>query len=749
MKRYLSILIFSLLVAAPGYQAQAQSSGCACECLKPLFDYLIASNRLFIKQSDHILVSSLIADANAAGYVVSGSGCSILTSNINRYFYALTTATTGTQYRAQMGDCSVALKSTSGNITFSSLKSRNCGNTGTVTYSNGRPVNKKYKVTRSANVNYILAASNIFPSVTTYPTTQLDSTAAYMRTAYASNSSRYKITATFAIDSAVNIPDNAIVLSANLYLYAYPAGFNGSAYTNAHSLYTASNPQPIATIYRRSAAWNYQTTGSTLLTGSVTDSTSIVAETAKQDFQIDIKNWFSSSRRSLDYGITLVNTKLFPTTVPTDTTTLYATFCSEKYTADTSKRPYLDITWALPSDTGVVANLYIDSCYTCNYQSSGICYSAITDTSVNPYLYGVAGNWRPYRSYGFYNPRAEINTNNATNTRTDGTVSNFLSFWQLVNGKWQPQDTAVSRWVWTAQSTFFNEKGAEMENVDPLGRYTAGLYGFQDALATAVAQNARYREVAFDGFEDYNYVGGACDNVCPVARSFDFSTYKSYFDTTIQHTGNYSLRLDNIKVASITSDVSVDDPSFGIAINAAANNCGGTDSILKSIRLGKEALLPAFSPLAGKKILVGAWVKESGQCNGIAYTGSQIDIALLNNGTVASTITGTPSGNIIEGWQRIEMILDVPATTTQLMISLKNAGSNTVYFDDIRVHPYNANMKSYVYDESSLRLMAELDENNYATFYEYDDEGGLIRVKKETERGIMTIKESRSAMLNK
>ena len=38
--------------------------------------------------------------------------------------------------------------------------------------------------------------------------------------------------------------------------------------------------------------------------------------------------------------------------------------------------------------------------------------------------------------------------------------------------------------------------------------------------------------------------------------------------------------------------------------------------------------------------------------------------------------------------------------------------------------------------------MAVLDENNYATFYEYDLERNLIRVKKETERGIKTIKET-------
>jgi len=41
-------------------------------------------------------------------------------------------------------------------------------------------------------------------------------------------------------------------------------------------------------------------------------------------------------------------------------------------------------------------------------------------------------------------------------------------------------------------------------------------------------------------------------------------------------------------------------------------------------------------------------------------------------------------------------------------------------------------------------LVGELDERNYATIYEYDLEGKLIRLKKETERGIMTIKENKN-----
>ena len=50
-----------------------------------------------------------------------------------------------------------------------------------------------------------------------------------------------------------------------------------------------------------------------------------------------------------------------------------------------------------------------------------------------------------------------------------------------------------------------------------------------------------------------------------------------------------------------------------------------------------------------------------------------------------------------------------------------------------------------MYDPISLKLTAVLDENNYATFYEYDQEGTLIRTKKETERGVVTISENRQS----
>ena len=53
-------------------------------------------------------------------------------------------------------------------------------------------------------------------------------------------------------------------------------------------------------------------------------------------------------------------------------------------------------------------------------------------------------------------------------------------------------------------------------------------------------------------------------------------------------------------------------------------------------------------------------------------------------------------------------------------------------------------MVSYAFNRYDRKLMAQLDQNNFATLYEYDENGALVRVKKETERGIYTLNESRN-----
>jgi PKD repeat protein len=155
--------------------------------------------------------------------------------------------------------------------------------------------------------------------------------------------------------------------------------------------------------------------------------------------------------------------------------------------------------------------------------------------------------------------------------------------------------------------------------------------------------------------------------------------------------------------------------------------------------------ITSFSPDPGKEYVLSAWVKEEyTDLYPDTYKNSGVQIT-FNKGTIKDLPIFKPSGPIIDGWQRIEQSFVIPLNAVNIQINLENlSDKNNAYFDDVRVHTFSGNMKSYVYDPSTQKLTAELDENNYATKYEYDDEGILIRVKKETTRGVMTIKESRN-----
>jgi hypothetical protein len=154
----------------------------------------------------------------------------------------------------------------------------------------------------------------------------------------------------------------------------------------------------------------------------------------------------------------------------------------------------------------------------------------------------------------------------------------------------------------------------------------------------------------------------------------------------------------------------------------------------------------SFMPEEGK-YLVSGWVRED-QLNQVrTYANSKIRVILFDVfSNPVDSYDFQPSGLIIEGWQRIVGEIQITGIHKFIEIQLLNdLDEGYVYFDDIRFFPYNGNMKTFVYSDENYRLMAELDENNYATFYEYDAEGGLVRVKKETEKGVYTIQETRTS----
>ncbi len=514
---------FTLLPGGPAPEPEP-GGDCSCNCLKPFFDYLIQSKRLFTRKDENVTIGFLVQDANYAGFRFNPQSCALLAENINKPFYATTADSVSQVYRARLGDCNVSIHSAS-----------------------------------SSAVNFLQLVSGV-------------------------------------CNNAVNVP------------YTGPGGT-------------------------------------------------------------------------------------------------------------------------------VQAQLELDSCFICSEATSTECYSAVTDTTVNPYTFGIVGNWRAARSYAYYVPRAETEGAAVTDIRTYGAYQSFRPFWAAGQAaRIRPQYDTL-RWAWNAEVTNFNRRGLELETVDALGRYSAELYGFDETVPVAVVQNARLRESAYEGFEDYNPGNTDCPTGdCGGNRALDFTSNISLLDTLEQHTGLYSLKVPAGTSVGISAAIQpLQDGAVNFTFRQTSRPCGifggKTREYLEDIRINSQAIIQGFSPLAGKKVLVSAWVKEAQDCKCTSYSNNQL-VVLVKNGADSIAVTAQPAGPIIEGWQRIELVADVPADAVRFALFLSATANADVHFDDIRVHPFNANMKSFVYHPVNLRLMAELDENNYATLYEYDDDGTLIRLKK-------------------
>lgn len=187
--------------------------------------------------------------------------------------------------------------------------------------------------------------------------------------------------------------------------------------------------------------------------------------------------------------------------------------------------------------------------------------------------------------------------------------------------------------------------------------------------------------------------------------------------------------------------------------------CSSVDTVVVNIPSTPCDSCNSFKPQVNKKYWMSAWVKvDEGQVKSYNpsehASGDPIDPLTVDDAYIEFYFSGAdesvyffPTGEIIDGWQRIVGAFTIPDGSLDFDVVLVADESDDTYFDDIRVHPFNGSMKSYVYDGQTFWLTSELDDNNYATFYEYDQEGGLIRIKKETSRGIVTIQETRSGTL--
>ncbi len=337
---------------------------------------------------------------------------------------------------------------------------------------------------------------------------------------------------------------------------------------------------------------------------------------------------------------------------------------------------------------------------------------------INPFLSGRKGTWKPKTSRFFLDERThgDLNTGE-TNIRTQGLFETYNDFWLV-----PPEDSTVwvkdtNNWEWNETVNLVDVDGQIIETEDRIGRKTSSLLGYKNTVILAQASNAGYHEIFYEGFEDYQNSFCPSWNYLYVSKRVTTSGNESIVNTE-SHSGKYSLRVNS---------------SFYLypmpPINSEAGKCIG-------------GFYP-YHTQADKTYLFACWVKVDKTKPVLSCSDASVVITIAGQ-----SLTLHSDGPVIEGWQRIEGTFIVPTNAENLQFKLEK-GTATTYYDDIRIIPFDANMIAYVYDDLNLRLTYILDENNYFTKYEYNNQGELIRIKKETEEGILTIQEAYQALIKK
>lgn len=302
--------------------------------------------------------------------------------------------------------------------------------------------------------------------------------------------------------------------------------------------------------------------------------------------------------------------------------------------------------------------------------------------------------WRKHQAYGW---RGDLNENGTYKDFTefdfDTLTNNATNGWQKIN--------EISRY------THFSQP---IEAFDLNHDYIATKYDNNSSLVMASIANANYNSFAYTGFEQEHinqYAGSVRLYDGEIIGDINNFTRIESDGDVIPHSGKYCINLTGQWGPKFTQQV----------IDGPVNQVKGIE--------------------AGRKYRASVWVHQ----------GSDDDAALIVDMLASSNadpnyykLRKDDASNIQFGdWILMNLDFEIPSNmeyNIDIIVALQNdnPGSN-VYFDDFRVHPIDAPMNSFVYDEISGNVTAILDHQNIGTFYEYDEVGRLKSTWKGTPTG--------------
>ncbi|MCF3107873.1 DUF5977 domain-containing protein [Niabella sp. CC-SYL272] len=293
---------------------------------------------------------------------------------------------------------------------------------------------------------------------------------------------------------------------------------------------------------------------------------------------------------------------------------------------------------------------------------------------------GANGNvWRPRMTYTWA-PEGQ-SQNGAT------AIGLFVGF------NWSSQDdpqTQNTGWIKTGQVTLYDVFSHALEASDINSQFAATKMGYNHSKVMINGGPARYAELAYSGAEDN-----------PVNSKFngDINMGSAIQETApvYVHTGSKSVKLNSGQTG------------FSYTVPIGSNGPSSTE------------IDPA------RDYFASVWIKSG--------NGTLVSNAGLYYSKGGTPVYGTVSSANPAGWQLATLKIPAAALNgggTLTVGCYNNENGNIIYLDDLRFHPLNAGVNSYVYDNFTGELAYILDDNNFFTKFEYDDAGRLIKTYRET-----------------
>ncbi|RZK45208.1 MAG: hypothetical protein EOO61_00795 [Hymenobacter sp.] len=361
-------------------------------------------------------------------------------------------------------------------------------------------------------------------------------------------------------------------------------------------------------------------------------------------------------------------------------------------------------------------------------------------TAANPYL---AGQWRttPQASYSF---RTSLTPD--SHNYSAGTFS-------LRPFDWESSLRArPATWLTAAVTEKVSLNGDVLQERDPLGIPSAAKFGYgltSGKISTQIlpylqAHNAEYPTVFFESFENAYTSDGivtvvdgnphTTPGVVVGEDGFAFTSNISLTTCTAQtshcpvyaHTGNSCALLDGqqIRLMPVVQTAQLNAGDLLIKAWVHYQMPGNAPVALQDVAVSFVDL-SSFNPSTGAYTPISPSTGGGISFTAIAQTGDW----LLFEARIQMNTTGLSVGEFL-----------VP--TLNLVPPKVGAISATVWVDDIRMQPAEAQMTTYVYDPTTMRLVASFDDQHFALRYQYNAEGKLIRKQADTERGVKTLQET-------